>query len=804
MASRKPVIHGRDHLIGGADPIPLQTQLSSNTGNLLDQIIGKSPNGFWKLNESSGTVAHDSSGNGYDMATAGGKAAPTWGQPAGPPGELCAGWLPSSNQGVELTTYPYLSTGDFTAVGWAYYNDTDTADIYAMIGQGNGAVSFGQGWGLGIGGSSTGYPKKLVAWFGHGTSGPFTIVGNNALTAATWYMFALVQSSGSQYIYVNGLQQTATGTFTYTNHLGIWLGNDFDVSSAAERMSGRMSYWATFNRALSGTELLAMYNTGTTGGNIPAGEVVITDGSGGTTFGAVTESMISLSDVTTDNVTSSKHGLAPKSPADATQFLNGATTPAYAQVKDSDLSTSDITTNNVSISKHGFAPKAPNDATKYLDGTGAYTVPPGGTPSGTAGGDLSGTYPNPSLKNTGPGVTGPIGGASTAPVITIDAQGRVTALTSAAITGASGYTTVQDEGTGLTARAIIDFAGAGVTATDDAANSRTLVTIPGASGGSVDIQSFTATGTSTWTMPAGVNQVRVICLGAGGGGGGGGASVSTARNGGAGGGGGAATVAIFDATDLTSTVTVTVGTGGTHGNGASAGANADGTAGSNGGHSSFGSYLRAGGGGGGNPSSNLVNSVGGGGGGVYGDAALGTPGTPGVAGTSTAAGNASGGAGAGMMSGGSLTAGCAEYGGASGGGDAGGTTHSAGGSSIFGGAGGGCGGGVTGANVGANGGDGGISGNYTAGGGGAHGNGGSSPTGGTGGAAPANNSPPFAGTGGGGGGAGSAGHAGQAGGKGGTGCGGGGGGCGSNTGGSANAGGNGGDGGDGKVIVVSW
>lgn len=44
-------------------------------------------------------------------------------------------------------------------------------------------------------------------------------------------------------------------------------------------------------------------------------------------------------------------------------------------VSDATISTSDITTNNVSTSKHGFAPKAPNDATKFLDGTGAYSVP---------------------------------------------------------------------------------------------------------------------------------------------------------------------------------------------------------------------------------------------------------------------------------------------------------------------------------------------------------------------------------------------------------------------------------------------
>lgn len=105
---------------------------------------------------------------------------------------------------------------------------------------------------------------------------------------------------------------------------------------------------------------------------------------------------ISFTDVTTGNASSTEHGFAPKAPADATKFLNGAATPVYAQVKDSDLSTSDITTNNVSTSKHGFAPKLPNDATKYLDGTGAYSVPAGGggganfadneTPDGTMDG----------------------------------------------------------------------------------------------------------------------------------------------------------------------------------------------------------------------------------------------------------------------------------------------------------------------------------------------------------------------------------------------------------------------------------
>lgn len=64
-------------------------------------------------------------------------------------------------------------------------------------------------------------------------------------------------------------------------------------------------------------------------------------------------------------------------------------------------------------------------------------------PSGAAGGDLTGTYPNPTLATAGPGATGPIGSSTVAPVITIDAKGRVTALTSATIAsgplGSLGY-----------------------------------------------------------------------------------------------------------------------------------------------------------------------------------------------------------------------------------------------------------------------------------------------------------------------------------------------------------------------------
>lgn len=62
-------------------------------------------------------------------------------------------------------------------------------------------------------------------------------------------------------------------------------------------------------------------------------------------------------------------------------------------------------------------------------------IPTSLPPDGAAGGDLTGTYPSPTLAAFGGGAAGPIGSATVAPVVTVDAKGRVSALTSATISG---------------------------------------------------------------------------------------------------------------------------------------------------------------------------------------------------------------------------------------------------------------------------------------------------------------------------------------------------------------------------------
>jgi hypothetical protein len=49
-----------------------------------------------------------------------------------------------------------------------------------------------------------------------------------------------------------------------------------------------------------------------------------------------------------------------------------------ATVTEADQTLGDNTTNNVSTTKHGYAPKLPNDSAVFLDGTGNYSAPAGG------------------------------------------------------------------------------------------------------------------------------------------------------------------------------------------------------------------------------------------------------------------------------------------------------------------------------------------------------------------------------------------------------------------------------------------
>lgn len=98
-----------------------------------------------------------------------------------------------------------------------------------------------------------------------------------------------------------------------------------DISNPANSIGGNA---ATATLAAKATALAAN-GTNCTAGLPPLG---VDESGNAESCTAITDAQLSLSDVTTNNVTSSKHGFVPKSPADATQFLNGGATPAFGAI----------------------------------------------------------------------------------------------------------------------------------------------------------------------------------------------------------------------------------------------------------------------------------------------------------------------------------------------------------------------------------------------------------------------------------------------------------------------------------------
>ncbi|MEH5889120.1 hypothetical protein [Enterobacter roggenkampii] len=193
---------------------------------------------------------------------------------------------------------------------------------------------------------------------------------------------------------------------------------------------------------------------------------------------------------------------------------------------------------------------------------------------------------------------------------------------------------------------------AGTSTTQIASTAFVAASILAATGRFINTQIFTSSG--TYTPSAGTKKIKVYATGGGGGGGGSAATDSTTRSCGGGGGAGSTVISVFNISDITTPVSITIGSGGSAG----AGGGSSGGVGGNGGSTLFGSLITAaggfGGGGGGQAtdSGSFVNPNGGGNSASSGGNIVTLKGSAGLPGITCNTGNVSGAGGTSFFSGG--------------------------------------------------------------------------------------------------------------------------------------------------------
>lgn len=197
--------------------------------------------GYWKFDESTGTIAYDSSGNAMQGASYGGV---TRVASASCAAGACLAFDGKTGYVSATNTTPLSALSAFTWSAWIY--PTAANAITDIMDNGSSCVLQ--------------YSDKQNVLFSISSGGPVHLVTSNGMAPLnTWSHVVATFDGSNMEIYINGAQDTATGTggvpTPTTTPFYIGAG-----PSAVNPFSGNIDDVRIYNRALSASEISLLYN----------------------------------------------------------------------------------------------------------------------------------------------------------------------------------------------------------------------------------------------------------------------------------------------------------------------------------------------------------------------------------------------------------------------------------------------------------------------------------------------------------------------------------------------------------------
>jgi hypothetical protein len=227
---------------------------TASTLSYQDLVLSHSPGGYWRLSDSSGTLAADSSGNGdsgtYEPGVTLGQPGPLAGNPD--TSALFAGGYVSVPDASAISP-----TGPFSLEAWVKPASVVPAPGPGIIEKYDTPAY--NGYALRLDGSN-----RLQAWI-LGASSYVNVTGSTVLPVGQWSYVAAVYDGHSLTLYVNGMPDGSVST-TLNPSAGpdsMKIGARGD--DANERFDGNLAEVAIYGQALAPQEIATDYLTGIDG-----------------------------------------------------------------------------------------------------------------------------------------------------------------------------------------------------------------------------------------------------------------------------------------------------------------------------------------------------------------------------------------------------------------------------------------------------------------------------------------------------------------------------------------------------------